>query len=62
MARPGIDHRKLIDAQTSVKNAMFPIWQRVEQAEPKDGEAQRADCIHTTMKSKGTATQTRGRA
>ncbi|VWC38073.1 hypothetical protein BLA13014_06678 [Burkholderia aenigmatica] len=40
---PGIDHRKVIDAQTSVQNAMFPIWQRAAQAEPKDGEAQRTD-------------------
>lgn len=43
MARPGIDHRKAIDAPTSVKNAMFPIGQRTAQAEPKDGKAQRAD-------------------
>ncbi|MBN3827454.1 hypothetical protein G3O00_28065 [Burkholderia sp. Ac-20384] len=42
---PGIDHRTVIDAQTSVRNAMFPIWQRAAQAqvEPKDDEAQRAD-------------------
>ncbi|WP_175883899.1 hypothetical protein [Burkholderia sp. BCC0044] len=25
---PGIDHRKVIDAQTSIQNAMFPIWER----------------------------------
>ncbi|MBZ5789377.1 hypothetical protein K8353_04580 [Burkholderia contaminans] len=40
---PGIDHGKVIAAQTSVDNAMFPIWQRSAQTEPKDGEAQRTD-------------------
>ncbi|WP_175965667.1 hypothetical protein [Burkholderia sp. BCC0322] len=40
---PGIDHRKVIDAQTSVQNAMFPIWQRAARAEPKDDVAQRTD-------------------
>ncbi|WP_175954358.1 hypothetical protein [Burkholderia sp. BCC0405] len=40
---PGIDHRKVIDAQTSVQNAMFPIWQRAARAEPKDGVVQRTD-------------------
>ncbi|KVL40421.1 hypothetical protein [Burkholderia sp. MSMB1835] len=25
---PGIDHRKVIDAQTSIQNATFPIWER----------------------------------
>ncbi|MDR0244940.1 MAG: hypothetical protein LBJ65_25370 [Burkholderia sp.] len=25
---PGIDHRKVIDAQTSIQNATFPIWAR----------------------------------
>lgn len=40
---PGIDHRKVIDAQTSIRNATFPIWERAVQAEPKDDEAQRTD-------------------
>ncbi|WP_423395183.1 hypothetical protein [Burkholderia sp. LMG 21824] len=40
---PGIDHRKVIDAQTSVQNAVFPIWQRAARAEPEDGVAQRTD-------------------
>ncbi|WP_256990131.1 MULTISPECIES: hypothetical protein [unclassified Burkholderia] len=39
---PGIDHRKVIDAQASDKNAMFPIWRRAARAEPKDSETQRA--------------------
>ncbi|WGY70206.1 hypothetical protein KEC55_24460 [Burkholderia cepacia] len=38
---PGIDHRKVIDAQTSIQNATFPIWERAVQAEPKDDETQR---------------------
>lgn len=25
---PGIDHRKVVDAQTSIQNATFPIWER----------------------------------
>ncbi|WP_254614955.1 hypothetical protein [Burkholderia pyrrocinia] len=40
---PAVDHRKVIDAQTSVQNATFPIWERAAQAAPKDGETQRTD-------------------
>ncbi|WP_277396914.1 hypothetical protein [Burkholderia sp. Tr-20390] len=39
---PRVDHRNVIDAQASDKNAMFPIWQRAARAEPKDSETQRA--------------------
>ncbi|WP_176051282.1 hypothetical protein [Burkholderia sp. BCC1644] len=38
---PGIDHRKVIDAQTSIQNATFPIWERAAHAEPKDDKTQR---------------------
>ena len=39
---PGIDHRKVIDAQTSVQNAMFPIWERATQTDaPRDVAQQR---------------------
>ncbi|KGB92209.1 MULTISPECIES: hypothetical protein [Burkholderia] len=32
---PGIDHRKVIDAQTSIQNATFPIWERATGAPGK---------------------------
>lgn len=40
---PGVDHRKVIDAQTSARNATFPIRERAAPAEPKDGEAHHID-------------------
>ncbi|AOI75172.1 hypothetical protein [Burkholderia sp. NRF60-BP8] len=36
---PGIDHRKVIDAQTSIQNATFPIWERATGAPGKAGAA-----------------------
>ncbi|NTZ81988.1 hypothetical protein FCJ61_02875 [Burkholderia metallica] len=36
---PGIDHRKVIDAQTSVENATFPIWERAAGKPAAAGEA-----------------------
>lgn len=40
---PGVDHRKVIDAQTSARNATFPIRERAAPAKPKDGEAHHID-------------------
>ncbi|WP_410199093.1 hypothetical protein [Burkholderia cenocepacia] len=36
---PGIDHRKVIDAQTSIQNATFPIWERRASEPAAPGEA-----------------------
>ncbi|WP_175932864.1 MULTISPECIES: hypothetical protein [unclassified Burkholderia] len=36
---PGIDHRKVIDAQTSIQNATFPIWARATSESSAPGEA-----------------------
>ncbi|MDI9652726.1 hypothetical protein QM306_30560 [Burkholderia cenocepacia] len=36
---PGIDHRKVIDAQTSIQNATFPIWERRANEPAAPGEA-----------------------
>ncbi|ERI31161.1 hypothetical protein BURCENBC7_AP0539 [Burkholderia cenocepacia BC7] len=36
---PGIDHRKVIDAQTSIQNATFPIWERRTSEPAAPGEA-----------------------
>ncbi|WP_175778546.1 hypothetical protein [Burkholderia cenocepacia] len=35
---PGIDHRKVIDAQTSIQNATFPIWARAAGEPATPGE------------------------
>ncbi|RQU80024.1 hypothetical protein DF141_04245 [Burkholderia cenocepacia] len=35
---PGIDHRKVIDAQTSIQNATFPIWERAAREPATPGE------------------------
>ena len=35
---PGIDHRKVIDAQTSIQNATFPIWERAAGEPASPGE------------------------
>ncbi|HGO6077521.1 hypothetical protein KDX27_07065 [Burkholderia cenocepacia] len=35
---PGIDHRKVIDAQTSIQNATFPIWARTAGEPATPGE------------------------
>ncbi|AZQ54728.1 hypothetical protein [Burkholderia cenocepacia] len=35
---PGIDHRKVIDAQTSIQNATFPIWERAAGEPAAPGE------------------------
>ncbi len=40
---PGVDHRKVIDAQTSARNATSPIRERAAPAKPKDGEAHHID-------------------
>ncbi|WP_027782275.1 MULTISPECIES: hypothetical protein [Burkholderia] len=36
---PGIDHRKVIDAQTSIQHATFPIWERAASRPAAQGEA-----------------------
>ncbi|MBR8388959.1 MULTISPECIES: hypothetical protein [Burkholderia] len=36
---PGIDHRKVVDAQTSIQNATFPIWERMASEPAAPGEA-----------------------
>ncbi|KVH10633.1 hypothetical protein WS84_14020 [Burkholderia anthina] len=36
---PGIDHRKVIDAQTSIQNATFPIWERPAREPATPGDA-----------------------
>ncbi|WP_322082281.1 hypothetical protein [Burkholderia sp. BCC1972] len=35
---PGIDHRKVIDAQTSIRNATFPVWARAGSESATPGE------------------------